>query len=248
MEFAIETVRVLLLLFMLGIASIFDVRARKIPDVIWMIFGEMGVILYVFDWSNVSSYDILSILTTGAIALLLYLYKLTGTADILALLSMAVILPVHYEFVMIPIVVLVTAFFVAGIGIVLYNVTLNFFDLIKSKRKNNKMIFSEFTNESKHKKMFAFLMIHTKRKFERFVVPAGIFLPITKNKRLFVFSNWNKKSFDVSKLQRNHNDKSSDIVYVENILPFVVFMFGIAVFVLFPEILSMLFYYFRLLN
>ena len=100
---------------MLGVTSYFDVKTRMVPDIIWLIFGGLGVILYVFDWNTVTSYHILSMIVTGAIALLLYLYRWTGAADVFAILSIAVILPVYYGFVMVSVVVLIGGFVIAGL-------------------------------------------------------------------------------------------------------------------------------------
>ena len=224
MESEITAIRILLLMVMLGVASIFDVKTRKIPDIIWVVFGGFGAVLYVFD--GVTSYEILSMLTTGAIAMLLYLYKITGTGDVFAMLSMAVILPVHYGFVMVPIAVLIASFFLVIISVILYNASLNVLDMIRTRN----MIFSEF-NESKYKKIFAFFTIHRKRSFERFVVPAEKSMSITPNKKSFVFSS--------RKLFGNSQMESNDLVFVQNILPLISYMLGVAAFLLLPELLSL---------
>ena len=226
MEIETTAIRILLLVLMLGIASIFDVKTRKIPDVVWMIFGGLGTILYVFD--DVTFYEILSMVTTGAIAILLYLYKITGTGDVFAIISMAVILPVHYGFVMVSITVMVASFFLVVLFVMSYNVSLNASDMIRTR----KIMFSEF-NEPKYRKIFAFFAIHRKRKFERFVIPAEKSLSITPNTKSFVLSS-SKKSFDNSQMESN------DTIFVQNIPPLIAYMFGIAVFLLLPEIISVM--------
>jgi len=128
----IESIRIILLLVMLGIASYFDIRSRMIPDIIWLVFGGLGAILYVFDWNTVTSYHILTMIVTGAIALLLYLYKWTGTADVFALVSITIILPVYYEFVMVSITLLVGGFLLAGF--------LTLVDYIKQKYQHKKFM------------------------------------------------------------------------------------------------------------
>jgi hypothetical protein len=100
---------------MLGIASYFDIKTRMVPDVIWLIFGGLGAILYFFDWPSMTSYHILSMIVAGSIALLFYVYKITGTADIFAILSMTVILSVYHEFVMVPVIVLIGGFIIIGL-------------------------------------------------------------------------------------------------------------------------------------
>ena len=225
MEIETTAIRILLLVLMLGIASIFDVKTRKIPDVVWMIFGGLGTILYVFD--DVTFYEILSMVTTGTIAILLYLYKITGTGDVFAIISMAVILPVHYGFVMMPIAVLAVSFFLVVIFVILYNVSLNVSDMMQSKKK----IFSEF-NEPKYRKIFAFFTIHRKRRFERFVIPAEKSISITPNTKSFVLSS--RKSFDNLQMEPN------DTMFVQSIPPLIAYMFGVAVFLLLPEIISVM--------
>lgn len=121
----IESIRIILLLSMLGVASYFDIKTRMIPDVIWLICGGIGVVLYVFDWNIISSYHILSVIVTGTIVLLLYLYKWTGVADIFAIFCMAVILPVRYGFVMLPVVILLGGFVIFGIVTSFYNLFRN---------------------------------------------------------------------------------------------------------------------------
>jgi len=223
-ESEITAIRILLLMVMLGTASIFDVKTRKIPDTVWIVFGGLGAILYIFD--GVTSYEILSMLTAGAIAMLLYLYKTTGAGDVFAMLSIAVILPVHYGFVMVPIVVLIASFFLVIISVILYNASLNVLDMTRTRN----VIFSEF-NESKYKKIFAFFTIHRKRSFEIFVVPAEKSMPITPTKKSFVLSS--------RKLFANSQMESNDSVFVQNILPLVSYMFGVTLFLLLPEILSL---------
>ena len=110
----IESFRIILLLSMLGIASYFDIKTRMVPDVIWLIFGGIGVILYVFDYESVTSYDFLAMIMGGFAAFMVWRWRLAGTADVFAILAITVILPVHYEFVMIPIVVLVGSFVIVG--------------------------------------------------------------------------------------------------------------------------------------
>lgn len=209
----------------LGTASIFDVKTRKISDAVWAIFGGLGAILYIFD--SVTSYEILSMLTTGAIAMLLYLYRITGTGDIFAILSMAVILPVHYGFVMMPIAVLIASFLLVVIFVMLYNVSLNVLDMTRTRT----VIFSEF-NESKYKKTFAFFTIHRKRRFERFVIPAEKSMSITPNKKSFVL-------LSSRKLFTNLQMESNNSMFVQNSPPLLSYMFGIATFLLLPEILSL---------
>lgn len=120
----IESIRIILLLSMLGIASFFDIKTRRVPDVIWLVFGGLGTILYVFDYDDVTSYHFLVMVMGGFASFMIYRWRLAGTADVFAVLAMTVILPVHYEFVMIPIVVLVGSFVIVGFVTLIHYITL----------------------------------------------------------------------------------------------------------------------------
>ena len=118
----VESLRILLFVSMLGIAAAFDVRSRKIPDGIWLVFGGIGVVLYAWDYDHgMTSYHVITILTSIFAGMILWRWKIAGLADTFALLAMVVILPVHYEFVMMPIMILVSAFFLVAILVTLYN-------------------------------------------------------------------------------------------------------------------------------
>lgn len=213
---------------MLGIAAIFDVKSRKIPDVLWLIFGGIGVALYIWDYSNVTPYHVIAILMSVFIGIALWRWRLSGIADSIAVIAMAVILPVHYEFVMMPILVLITAFFLIAIFVTLYTIFLNLSDMIRSKKLD---IFSEFL-EPKHKKIFAFVSVHRKRRFEKFAIPAENSMSITPNAKSFIFLS------SRSKVKRNNQSLQSNEMYVQSVPPLVTFMFGVGLFLLLPEILS----------
>ena len=223
----IESIRIVLLVLMLGIAGIFDFKTRRIPDVIWLVFGGIGALLYAWDYDKMTSYHVITIFTSVFVGIALWRWKIAGVADSFTIFAMTVILPVHYGFVMMPIVILIAALFLVVIVITLYNVTLNTFDLIRSK----KMIFSEFKTESRYRKAFAFLAIHRKRKYEKFVITAENSMSITPRVKSFVFLFPRNK----------RNGQVTNEMYVQNIPPLITFMFGVAVFLLLPKILNMLF-------
>lgn len=225
----IETLRILLLVSMLGIAGMLDVKSRKIPDVIWLIFGGSGAILYIWDYNGMTPYHVITIFTSVFAGMILWRWRIAGLADTFAVLAMTVILPIHYEFVMMPVMILVTSFFLVVIFGMLYNVSLNLSDVIRSKKTD---IFSEFS-EPKHKKIFAFVAIHRKRKYEKFVIPAENSMKITPHVKSFVFLS-SRRITHRQLLQSNE-------MYVQSITPLTAYMFGVAIFLLLPEIFSMLF-------
>ena len=224
----VESLRILLLVSMLGIAAVFDVRSRKIPDVVWLVFGGIGAVLYAWDYDDgMTSYHVITVFTSIFAGMMLWRWKIAGLADTFAILTMAVILPVHYEFVMVPIMILVAAFFLVVIFVTLYNVFLNLSDIIRSRKMD---MFSEFS-EPKHKKIFAFVAVHRKRKYEKFVIPTENSMSITPNVKSFVFlSSRNKVTRDNQLLQSNE-------MYVQSVPPLIAYMFGVGLFLSLPEIL-----------
>ncbi len=227
------SLRILLLVSMLGIAAAFDVRSRRIPDVIWVIFGGIGTVLYAWDYDDgsMTPYHAITALTSISAGIMLWRWKIAGLADFFAVLAMAIILPVHYEFVMVPVMILVTAFFLVVIFVTLYNVFLNLSDMVRSRKMD---IFSEFS-EPKHKKIFAFVSVHKKRKYEKFVIPTENSMSITPNVKSFVFLS------SRNKVTRENQLLQSKEMYVQNIPPLTAYMFGVGLFLLLPEILSMIF-------
>lgn len=224
----VESLRILLLVSMLGIAAVFDVRSRKIPDGIWLVFGGIGAVLYACNYDGMTPYHIITIFTSVFAGLMLWKWKIAGLADSFAVLAMAVILPVHYEFVMMPIMILVSTFFLVVIFVTLYNAFLNLSDMIRSRKMD---IFSEFS-EPKHKKIFAFVAVHRKRKYEKFVIPTENSMSITPNVKSFVFAS------SRNRVTRYGQSLQSNEMYVQNVPPLIAYMFGVAVFLLLPEILS----------
>ena len=227
---AVESFRILLLVLMLGTAAAFDVRSRRIPDVIWVIFGGIGAVLYAWDYDDggITPYHVITVLTSIFAGIILWRWKIAGLADTFAIFAMAVILPVHYEFVMMPIMILVAAFFLVVIFVTLHNVFLNLSDIIRSRKLD---IFSEFS-EPKHKKIFAFVSVHRKRKYEKFVISTENSMSITPNVKSFVFLSSGNRVIRYSQLLQSNE------MYVQSVPPLIAYMFGVAVFLLLPEILS----------
>ena len=176
-------------------------------------------------------YHIIAIITSAFVGVTIWKWKITCLADCFAIITMAIILPVHYEFVMMPITTMVLTFFIMVIGMMLYNISLNLTEMIRTKRR----VFSDFKTESRYKKVFAFLIIHRKRKYERFVISAEKNSGIKFDSKSFVFlSSKNKVTRD------NQIIESSNEMYVQNVPPLIIFLFGISMLLLFPDILSVL--------
>ena len=218
-------IRIILLLILFGIVSVYDYKTRKIPDILWIVFSGIGGGLYMIDFELFSAYHVISFFTSCVFALLLYRLKFVGMADVFAIISIAVILPVHYEFVMIPILDTVLALIIVVFAIILYNVILNLSDIM-SKRKS---IFSEFAGESLYRKLLAIFFIHRKRRYEKFVISGENQYPVIPRNRSFVLISKNREI-----------SPQMEVGFVQNAPPFVLFMMVGIVLLLLPEILDIL--------
>ncbi|MDH3764189.1 MAG: hypothetical protein OER82_00060 [Nitrosopumilus sp.] len=219
-------VRIILLLTLFGIASAYDYKTRRIPDILWIAFSGIGGVLYVMDYESFSAYHVISFFTSCFFGFVLYRLKFVGMADMFGIISIAVILPVHYEFVMIPILGTILSLILVVSATLLYNVLLNTMDMM-SKRKRRRL-FDRFTGEPLYRKFLAFFFIHRKRRYERFVISAESQYPTIPKNRSFVLISRSKEISQVGGL-------------VHNAPPFVVFMMIGLVLLLFPEILGLSF-------
>ena len=220
-------IRIIILLILFGIASVYDYKTRRIPDILWIVFSGIGGGLYVIGFESFSAYHIISFFTSCVFAILLYRLKFVGMADMFAIISIAVILPVHYEFVMVPILGTILALIIVVFATVLYNFTLNGMDLMSTKRKS---LFSEFVGESLYRKILAIFFIHRKREYEKFVILSENQYPIIPKNRSFVLISRNREILP-----------QMEVGFVQNAPPFVLFMLVGIVLLLLPEILSMIF-------
>jgi len=220
--------RIVLILVMFAVASIFDYKSRKVPDVIWIVGVGTGGVMYTFDYQDFSAYYVITIVTSCFFGFILYRLQFVGIADLFGIISISVILPVHYEFVMVPIFVILLALVLVVFAITLYNVILNVADLI-SKRK----LFSDFTKEPLYRKVFAFFCIHRKRNYEKFVISSEKYYSVIPNQKSFVILSRNKENSQVEG-------------FVHNAPPFVVFIMIGMILLLLSEILNTISSYFRL--
>ncbi|MDH3394734.1 MAG: prepilin peptidase [Nitrosopumilus sp.] len=218
-------IRIIILLTLFAIASVYDYNTRKIPDVLWIVFAGIGGVLYVIDYETFSAYHIISFFTSCVFAFVIYRMKFVGMADVFGIMSISVILPVHYEFVMVPILGTILALILAVFAIILYNVTLNVTDMISRKRKS---LFCEFQGESLYRKIFAVFFVHRKREYEKFVISSENQYPAIPKNRSFVLISRNK---EISPQMEG---------FVQNAPPFVLFMMVGLILLLFPEILELI--------
>ena len=208
---------------MFGVASIFDYKSRKVPDVIWIAGISTGGVMYVIDYETFSVYHGVSIVTSCFFGFILYRFRFVGMADLFGIISVSVILPVHYTFVMVPILGTILALILVVSTIILYNVTLNAIDMMSKRR-----LFGGFAGEPPYRKFLAVFFIHRKRGYERFVISAESQYPAIPKNRSFVLISRSKEISQVVGL-------------VQNVPPFVVFMMIGMILLLLPEILNIVF-------
>ncbi len=149
---------------MFAVAAFFDVKERKIHDIVWLAFGGAGAVLYSFEFPDIM--DIVSMAVGVGLALAFWFFRLYAGADAFALISLSVILPTYNGFI-IPLSTVVTATAISIIYGVIYNIAVN----SKTFLLNDKKIFDEF-DEPIYRKLVAFFLIHKKSKNEKFVFPA----------------------------------------------------------------------------
>ena len=155
--------RQIIALTMLSVASYFDIKTRQVDDRIWLIFAIPGIVLYFLAPSP--SFTTIFFLVIGAIiGITWFLTHAFGQADGLAIIALAVVLPIFDE---LPVSVLValTTTVLLGLFGTFYNIAYNLSDMLHGK------IFLGI-NEKLHRKILAFLIMHRKRRYEKFVIPS----------------------------------------------------------------------------
>ncbi|MDE1832593.1 MAG: prepilin peptidase [Thaumarchaeota archaeon] len=196
--FDIEITRQMVALSMLLVASLFDIKKREVNDIVWIIFGGIGITLYLFE--PVTYTTILYLGIGVVIGIVWMLAKAFGQADGLALIALAITLPVHDRLPVTVMVSIVVPFLAALYGLC-SNISYNISDLL-----HGRLFFG--VCEKPHRKAFAFLVLHRKRMHERFVFPAQV-----GNK--FVFHFRPKTDLEFS------NDFQGHVVSALPLIPFM---------------------------
>ena len=94
----VDTVRVLLSLAMLGYTSWVDLKTREVYDIVWVVFGVLGIVLNLYEIYVGSLTLILfavSVSFSVALALVIGYLGLYGWADALALIALSILNPVQ---------------------------------------------------------------------------------------------------------------------------------------------------------
>jgi len=158
----IESLRQIVALSMLSVASFFDIKKREVNDIVWIVFGGTGAILYLFEPTN--PITVLYTVIGVAIGMIWIFTRAFGQADGLALIALAITLPT-YERLPVSLIVSIVVPFLASLYGLCYNMTYNISDLL-----HGRLFFG--ICEKPYRKAFAFLVLHRKRKNEMFVFRA----------------------------------------------------------------------------
>ncbi|MGI0088556.1 MAG: hypothetical protein ACREBI_11460 [Nitrosotalea sp.] len=155
----IELLRQIAALSMLSVATYFDIKKREVNDIVWIIFGGVGSILYLFE--PIDSITVLYLGIGVVIGIVWILTRAFGQADGLALIALAITLPTHDR---LPVAVIVSVGvpFLAALYGLCCNMTYNISDLL-----HGRLFFG--VCEKPYRKAFAFLVLHRKREHEKFV-------------------------------------------------------------------------------
>lgn len=152
--FEISTLRILLAGLMLGVASIIDIRNREIPDVFWIVFGAVTLIILFFEDNIVESLIIIALsMIIVPFVLLMWRFGFFGGADAFSLIVLGGLAPLATmgDNVVTPFTTLSNAVFFIALLIII-NLLRNVFAILKHEN-----IFSGF-KESKWRKMIAILL------------------------------------------------------------------------------------------
>ena len=153
--------RQIIALTMLSVATYFDIKTREVDDRIWLIFAIPGIVLYFL--APLPSFTTIFFLAIGAVIGATWFFtKAFGQADGLAIIALAVVFPIFNEMPVSVLVALATTILLGLFG-TLYNIAYNLSDILHGK------IFHGI-NETPYRKVLAFLTIHRKRSYEKFVI------------------------------------------------------------------------------
>lgn len=93
-EFTVETIRIIIALSMLAVATASDIKKREIHDIIWIVFAAAGAITIPFSGDLEAALVETGIaLIVAPIAIIIWRVGLFGGADAFGLIALAVIAP-----------------------------------------------------------------------------------------------------------------------------------------------------------
>jgi preflagellin peptidase FlaK len=91
---ALDQIRIVLAIIMLGIATSSDIKKREISDIIWIVFGAIGACLIPFSGSLGDELLKIGIsMIVAPVSIIIWRFGLFGGADAFALIALAVLTP-----------------------------------------------------------------------------------------------------------------------------------------------------------
>ncbi len=156
-----DEIRMVLFLAMFFVLAWCDFRTRMISDRIFLAFGAAGAALYLLDWQATNGYEVLVMLCSAGGAVMLWRLRLAGTADALAIITGAVIHPVHLGIIPTMLALFVFATALSAVSVVAGNALLNASDAMRRGG-----VFGDVSEEW-WRKCLAFFMVHRQRVFDR---------------------------------------------------------------------------------
>ncbi len=208
--FDLEIFRIVFVVILLSVNTIYDLRYRTIAgnDKTNFIIGAMGFGLLLLDaYGEPLSYDFVMMVICITFVLLLWRCKVMASGDVVISLIFCAVLPTN----LIPLTTIFLALILSVIVTLVYNITLN----VRTKYRHEKL-FHDF-NSSIFIKILAFGISHKKRSWEKHV------LSIERNGKLDLVTQPFDKEF---------NTKNETIVCVAvPLLPLMLVSFPIAIIV-----------------
>ena len=204
-----EEARIIILLSMLALLAFYDVKQRTTNDLIFLIFGGMGAFLYLFDYDDVEFYDILIMVSSAALGIVLWQFRIFGIGDLFAIVAMTVIYPVYLGFVPIPVILLICGYLLSSVTIPFLNIFQNLHDWIGGKKPFEEMA------EPKYRKFVAMFVAHRKRANETLTFLAE---KRFKGKRILYLG--------IKDPNTKFAEKEHDGMYVEHTSPLLAFVFA----------------------
>ncbi len=210
MSIDVNSIRIVLALLMLGVASYTDIKKREIDDRIWMIFGGLAVLLLFFTPNVFNSLTTIGIsLIIAPVVLFVWRIGFFGGADAFALIVLAALAPesTFSTSQVYPFTTLVNTVLLSIIPI-LVNVTRNIFSILKHED-----IFRGFDAETRKNKIIAMFVGHRSKN------PKFSF-PIEKREGDLRKLDFTLKNAD------NEEFCSSPDTWVTPGMPYMIYIFG----------------------
>lgn len=218
-------VRILIVAAMLGSSAYFDLKTRRISDRVWIVFGLLACIIYIFDPPAEEQLPLIaiSIVFTSSLSVIAYKVGLFGGADVFALILISVLVPSNVNYFHIPEVGAVSQFPIASLTILLNGLLLsmsqsviNLVHNLHYWQRSSKNLFEGFEHETSFHKVVAVIIGQKK-------YPGAEKYGFSIEKSIS-----NTKYFDFSIKDAEHHEFASkdESIWVSSAIPFLIYIFA----------------------